>query len=322
MRDTINCSNQPLLSWVKTAGGLDVDQINDITTDELGNIYIAGAYSLEMDFLSTNLLSNGFKDFFVAKLDPNGNLIWIQSGGGPQDDEAKGIALDQNGNVYVTGIFRGQADFGTENHNSIGGTDVFLVKYNNNGVFQWGEFFGGFDDDYSNDICVDHLNNVAVTGIYYFAMSINGSSYISKGANDFFVVKFNSLGNLQWVTTHGSTINDSGVSLSCDNDGDFYVTGEFSGNLNFGSTVLSADGTKDVFLAKYLSEGTFDWAVKLGTVGNNDAAGSVACDYNNKVYVAYKADQIANQAQIGVYNAGGTIVNNFGFGGNGTIQPK
>lgn len=322
MRDTINCSNQPLLSWVKTAGGLDVDQINDITTDELGNIYIAGAYSLEMDFQSTNLLSNGFKDFFVAKLTPDGSLIWIQSGGGPQDDEAKGIAIDENGNVYVTGIFRGQADFGSDTPNSIGGTDVFVVKYNNNGVYQWGKFFGGFDDDYSNDICVDNQNNVAVTGIYYFAMSINGSSYISKGANDFFVVKFNSFGDLQWVTTHGSTINDSGVSLSCDNYGDFYVTGEFSGNLNFGSTVLSADGTKDVFLAKYLSSGTFGWAVKLGTVGNNDAAGSVACDYNNKVYVVYKADQVANQAQIGVYNAGGTNVNNFGFGGNGTIQPK
>lgn len=322
MRDSTDCSDQLILDWVKITGGVYTDIVNDVTTDNAGNIYVVGSYSIEMDFQSISLISNGFKDYFLAKLDSNGNLIWIISNGGSEDDEATGIALDDVGNIYITGNFSGTVDFGSDQAISNGNKDIFLIKYNNNGIYQWGKFMGGFDDDIAGDVCVDYQNNPAITGTYDFAMSINGTSSISKGLNDFFIAKYNSNGDFQWITAEGSTQNDSGVKLTSDNLGNFYVTGDFSGILNFGPVTLTAEGFQDVFLAKYTSNGSFDWALKLGTSGDDDIAGDVVCDFNNKVYVLYKSDQIVDNAQVSVYNSGGFLNASFGFGGNGSVNPK
>lgn len=322
MRDSTDCNNQLILDWVKITGGIYTDIVNDVTTDNTGNIYVVGSFSVEMDFQSILLNSNGLKDYFLAKLDSDGNLIWITSGGGIQDDEATGIALDDFGNIYVTGNFSGTAEFGSEQFISNGDKDIFLIKYDNNGIYQWGKFMGGFDDDIAGDVCVDYQNNPAITGTFNSNMAINNSSHIGQGANDFFIAKYSSNGNFQWITAEGSTLNDRGVKLTSDNLGNFYATGEFSGILNFGPVTLTAEGFQDVFLAKYTSNGSFDWALKLGTSGDDDVAGDVACDINNKVYVLYQSDQIVDNAQVSVYNSGGFTNASFGFGGNGLVNPK
>ncbi|MDD2635671.1 MAG: SBBP repeat-containing protein, partial [Bacteroidales bacterium] len=211
IRDTTDCSDQLILDWVKITGGEYTDIINDITTDNAGNIYVVGNFNIEMDFQSVLLTSNGAKDYFVAKLDSEGDLIWIKSGGGSQDDEARGIALDDMGNIYITGNFSGTVEFGTEEVISNGDKDIFLIKYNNNGIYQWGKFMGGFNDDIAGNVCVDYQNNIAITGTYNTSMSINGSSIISNGLNDFFIAKYDSNGNSQWITSEGSSQNDSGV---------------------------------------------------------------------------------------------------------------
>jgi len=320
-RDSSDCSDLLSFVWAKTAGSDDIDEVHGICSDDDGNIYITGCFSNDMTFQGTTVSSAGFKDFYVAKLDNNGILQWIQIGGGAQDDEGTGIALDSDGNIYVTGNFRGTATFGSDMPNSLGNEDIFLLKYNSSGVYQWGEFLGGFDDDIAGDVCVDNSNNPVITGTYYFAMSIEGGSFISVGMDDFFIAKFNSDGILQWVTDEGSTVDDSGMKITCDDLNNYYVTGEFSGTMNFGPISITASGTNDVFLAKYSSSGGFIWALNVGTSGNNDKAGDVAVSSDNKVYMAMKLDQIADQGRIYIYQTTGFYSSEIAFGGNGSVRP-
>jgi gliding motility-associated-like protein len=320
-RDSTDCSDQYFISWIKTAGDDDVDVVNDICSDNSGNIYITGYFSNNMTIQTIDVNSYGYKDFYLAKFDSFGNLVWIETGGSIQDDEGTGLALDENGNIYVTGTYGGTASFGTEQAISLGNKDIFLLKYDNDGHYQWGTFIGGFDNDVAGEVCVDNNNNPVITGTYYFAMSIDGSSYVSSGANDFFIAKFDPTGSIQWVTTDGANLDDSGIAISCDENDNLYVTGEFAGNLDFGPIDFTAAGSKDVFLAKYSSSGSFDWAIQAGTVGDNDKAGDVVCDQNAKVYLTYKSDQVVDQAKVDIYNTSGVYSSGIGFGGSGTVHP-
>lgn len=321
-RDSTDCSDQLSLAWVKTAGANDVDAVNDIVSDESGNIYITGFFSYDMDFQGTVVNSVGYKDFYVAKLDNDGNLLWIQTGGGTADDEGVGIDLDGSGNVYVTGNYGAAGTFGTDDAVSYGNKDIFLLKYDNSGNYQWGNFFGGFDDDIAGDVCVDNNNYPAITGTYYFAMYLGGSSHVSVGLDDFFVAKFNSSGDFQWMTAEGSSADDSGLEITCDAANNFYVAGEFSGNIDFGPQDFTASGTNDIFMAKYSSSGSFSWAIQAGTGGDNDKLGDIAySSSDDKVYLAYKNDQVADQGKIDIYNTTGIYSNGIVFGGSGTVQP-
>ncbi len=327
-RDSSDCSDQISFSWVKTAGSEGVDVVNGICSDDDGNIYITGSFNSSMTFQTSTVNSAGLKDFFVAKLDNDGNLIWIESGGGELNDEGIGIDVDSDGNVYVTGNYEGSATFGTDEPNSSNNSqDIFIVKYDNSGVYQWGQFFGGYYEDISGDICVDNTNNPTITGKYNFGMYIPslvspvGNSYGAVGMDDFFIAKFDPEGEVIWVTDDGSSSNDSGMKITCDDLNNFYVTGEFSGTLNFSSISLVASGSKDVFFAKYSSSGVFEWAEKIGTTGNNDKAGDIAVSSDNKVYISSKLDQVVNQGRIYVYQSDGSYSSEVAFGGNGVVQP-
>jgi hypothetical protein len=95
--------------WVSGAGGANSDRGRAIATDDLGNCYVTGHYSGTASFGGTSLTSSGSDDIFVAKLDTYGNWIWVKTAGGTEVDAGYGIAIDNDGNCYVTGYFQGTA---------------------------------------------------------------------------------------------------------------------------------------------------------------------------------------------------------------------
>lgn len=320
--DTIDCSDIVALSWVKTAGDIDDDAATGISVDGDGNIIIAGYFRGDMVFQTQTVTSVGGSDIFVAKLDADGNLIWLETEGGTQDDYASGVAVDGNNDIIVLGSYRGTATIGSFTQNSVGGKDLFLAKYSSAGVFDWAKFPGGFNDDLPGNVTVDNNNNILITATYNFAMGIGTGSIVSKGVNDFLAAKYSSDGTFLWSTHEGSTLDDYGVAISTDASGNAYITGEFAGTLNFGSSTITASGAKDVFLAKYNSSGVFQWAKKFGTGGDNDKAGNVATDINGNTYVFYKSDQVADMARIDKFSSAGTPILNIGFGGTGIVTAK
>jgi hypothetical protein len=117
--------------------------IRAVKVDQLGNKYIAGNFDISATIKNTTITGNP-KDIFFGKLDPLGNPIWIKTAGGPDSDQAMDIELDNQGGLYMSGLFSSTAIFDgnsvTANQhsaNSASYSDNFLVKYDTSGNFQW-----------------------------------------------------------------------------------------------------------------------------------------------------------------------------------------
>ena len=112
-------------------------------------------------------------------------------------DYANGVVTDSSGNVYVTGGAKG----GLDGNTSAGNTDLFMLKYNSSGTKQWTKQFGSSGRDSANAIAMDSSGNLYVAGMTFGGLDWNTNS----GANDFFVVKYNSSGTKQWTKQLGSS---------------------------------------------------------------------------------------------------------------------
>ena len=189
------------LLWAKSFGGTADDHGYSISVDASGNPYATGFFEGTVDFDpgagTTNLTSNGFRDVFIQKLDPSGNLLWAKSFGGTDADYGFSIALDATGNAYTTGRFEGTADFdpgvGTTFHASNGYRDVFIQKLDPSGNLLWAKSFGGGNADNGLSIIVDVSGNVYSTGNFEgtadFDPGAGTTSLTSNGFTDGFVQK-------------------------------------------------------------------------------------------------------------------------------------
>ncbi len=261
--------------WAKAAGGAgQFDQGAGIAIDGSGNSYVTGKFQGTATFDSI-VLSSG--NMFVAKYDPNGNVLWAVSASGASRD----IAVDSAGNSYVIGDYGGTATFGAFVLNTAGASDIFVAKYDSSGNVQWAQSAGGTQSEAGRGIDVDSLGNSYVTGSFQGASTFGTFMIIGGQVSNFFVSKYDNSGNVVWVQSDGGTTNlASGRGITVDVAGNSYVTGNFSGGV-FGPFMLN-DGA---FIANYDTDGNALWAqsggpgaaglgVDIDTAGNSYISGS------------------------------------------------
>lgn len=272
--------------WVKTGGGTPNDNGYDIVVDAAGNSYITGALRGTGIIDNVILQSAGGADGFIVKYNSAGTLQWAARFGSADDDIGLSLDLDDNGNIYVSGYFSGTATFGNNTVTTSGTWDAFLAKYDANGNNIWVNRMGGTSLDYSFHMGVDDNKNIYAVGTTWSDPFVIGTHTItSYGSNDIFVAKFDSVGSVQWVSHCGGTSAESANSLSIDETGNVYIAGVFfSGTATFGSVVLTKVASSDVFVAKFNSAGTVQWAKNAGNSGNNEAL-AVGCDRKGGVFV-------------------------------------
>ncbi|MDH4205121.1 MAG: SBBP repeat-containing protein, partial [Desulfobacteraceae bacterium] len=138
---------------------------------------------------------------------------WTKTMGGTDHDYGQAVVVDSSGNVYVTGYFRGTADFNpdiavTDNHTSAGEEDIFLTKINSDGSYGWTKTMGGADQDYGQSVVVDGSDNVYITGYFRGTADFNPDiavtdNHTSAGEEDIFLTKINSDGSYGWTKTMG-----------------------------------------------------------------------------------------------------------------------
>jgi len=200
---------------------------------------------------------NGAGDIFVSKLDANGNFVWGQAMGGPGNDVGRGIALNENNEVFTTGDFRGTADFdpagllNQQTRTALGQTDVFISQLNASGGFLNAFAFGGSGMDSGQDIALN--GGIYTTGFFEntvdFDPGAGTNQQTSNGGMDIFVQKLNSDGTFNFAVTRGGTGNDrgSGIGLSGDNAS---IGGDFFGTVEFDPPQLAmfSNGATDAFL--------------------------------------------------------------------------
>src|ERR1035441_6083806 len=158
---TFHCEAQ---YWIQHAGGPTIDAGIDVSADAHGNTYATGYFTSVASFSPYNLSSAGDEDIYITKINSTGVIQWAKRAGGTLSDRPKCIKADAAGNSYITGFYNGTATFGTFILTSSGLQDVFIAKYNTNGLCLWAKSAGGSESDIGNGITVDAFGDVIVTG--------------------------------------------------------------------------------------------------------------------------------------------------------------
>jgi len=190
--------------WAKRIGGSAIETGASVAVDHSGNAYVTGFFWGTIVFDSvvgvSNITSNGGYDAYVLKIDSDGEFIWAKNIGGKDEDYGNCVAVDILGNVYVTGHFKGTADFdpgtGVHNLSSAGDKDAYILKLDIDGNFVSVKQLGGTNDDNGISIFVDQWQNVYTVGPFRGTANINpggGShSLTSAGNADSYVLKLKS----------------------------------------------------------------------------------------------------------------------------------
>jgi hypothetical protein len=141
--------------WAVRFGGSGYED-GTAHVDPAGNIYVYGAFENQIAFGAVNLTSAGGQDIFLAKLDPDGNVLWARSWGGPVNDSPVGLAFDAEGTIVITGWISGDFDLGSGVVTSQGGIDTFVASYDPTaGEHRWSHVFGTSGDDRAWGVMID-----------------------------------------------------------------------------------------------------------------------------------------------------------------------
>lgn len=280
----LSCANTPLnaqqFEWAISMGANINDIGHGIAVDANENVYTTGRFLGTVDFDPgagvANQTAAGSSDIFIQKVDVNGDLVWIKTMGAAFFDIGEAIALDDSANVYVTGVFQDTVDFdpgaGVTELISEGSQDVFILKLNSSGDFQWARSLGGSSIERGNSIAIDHSGNVLVTGSFRNTADLDPGSGVQNetavGVSDAFVLKLDATGGFIWAKAFGGFLSDIGQSIAVDHSNNIYSTGYFLGNVDFdpgaGTTTAASVGSEDVYIQKLDSSGNFEWVRTFG----------------------------------------------------------
>lgn len=278
--DTLNVTSLP---WVQS-GDSYRSSGSSIALDAEGNIYIAGHFESYINFGDGDILAEGeetnMADIFLAKYDPLGNLIWVQTAGGLSDDKAIGVSISGN-YVYLTGYFSGICYFGKTPLLTKDLQNLFLAQYNTDGELQWLKQAESDGILRPQALTTDSEGNVYVTGNFRKHVAF-GSLKLSQDMNqNVFLVKYNTGGNPVWLrqaSGGNSLITYLYVyDLVCDNNDDIILGGEMMGPVKFGHKSYrtraeyhreGALPKREIFMAKYDKQGNLRWLQDTGVECN------------------------------------------------------
>ncbi len=250
--------------WQKLLGGSNYDEAYSIqqTSDE-GFIVVGYSYSSNTGTLM-GLTNNGSADYWILKLNSDGNLLWQKLLGGGSLDEARSVQETTDGGFIVAGnagpIYTGTLMGLTGNGNS----DYWILKLNAIGDIIWQKLYGGLHSDIGRSIQQTSDGGYIVAG---HAIS-NGTGTLmgltNNGASDYWILKLDDSGNLVWQKLLGGSLVDQAFSIKQTSEGGYIVAGHSSSS-NTGTLLgFINNGNTDTWVLKLNSTGTITWQKLLG----------------------------------------------------------
>jgi hypothetical protein len=199
-----------------------------------------------------------------------GKPRWTDGFGGPGLDAPRGLAIDDRGDIFVSGLISGEASFGAlGSRTSAGKTDALVMRLEPTGEPTWAIRFGGAGEDVANAIA-QRGDRVLAVGSFYDKLSVQGPgnepplAALGAGSDDIFAVLLDSAGSPQWVWTAGGRDTDGANAVAATPDGGWVIGGSFSRHAQFGTTELDTRGRTDAILIKLTAEGTVEWVKQFG----------------------------------------------------------
>lgn len=263
--------HQGFAQWALGGTGTRDDSSRALAVDSDGNIVIVGDFSSPALTLGNQALTNlGGTDVFVAKVGPQGQVLWARNAGYSASHEGNAVAVDAQNNVYIAGKFWGTTRFDTYEFDSHFDHDTFLAKYSAAGELRWARQLGSFSVTVARNLAVDADNNVVMAGYLDQTCDFDDYTLIAHGSQDVFLAKFNPTGKVLWAKNFGGAGTDTPRSLALDGAKNIYVAGSFEGIADFGGILLATGGQRDAFLAVCNSAGQALWAKQAGGTRSDD----------------------------------------------------
>ena len=254
------------LLWVRRIGGDSPDTITDdaianIEVSAAGEVFIAGRFSQTADFGTQNRTSNGLTDAYVAKLDMNGSLQWVNTWGTTNDDAAENIAVDSAGRLTVAGQSSG-----------VSPTQLYLRQYDSSGNLNWAqEQFSASNSVEFSDLQTGPDGSIYALGAFNGSVDLDPSAgeLLATGAvsgsvnfDNSYITKLSPTGQFEWSTSY--LADDSSLSrvhaIAVSPDGSVFTTGRYHGNVSVttsdvGDSSLPESTSSRMFFSKISTAG-------------------------------------------------------------------
>lgn len=300
--------------WGTYFGGTSFDVFYAIHVMPSGIVFASGDTGSSSNIASggahQTTYGGGVDDAILVKFDANGQRLWSTYIGGNQHDISCAITVDSNGDAIITGHSESSTAIATSgaysNFYSLN-YDVFINKFNTNGVRIWGTYYGDTGADEAYGITTDASNNIYVTGFTNSAFNISSGGFQNfiGGSTDAFLAKFDPSGtNLIWATYYGGTGDEKGNALQCDvATGNIYLGANTTSSNSIASpgayqaAIGSAD---DGFIAAFNSAGSRLWSTYYG--GNDvDYINALVLDADKNILISGQTLSSNTMNSLGAY---------------------
>ena len=262
--------------WTTYYGGVGSTGGLSVAADGEENVYLSG-FTLDFTGIASNgyqnaIASSGFSDGFLVKFNPAGDRIWATYFGGAGDDTGFDIAVDTENSVYLTGrtsspnfpvLNASQATAGAD----VGlYEDAFLSKFDSDGVLLWSTYFGGSSFEAAFAVACASNGDVFISGRTNSngLATTNAHQSSKSGAQDAFLVKYNTTGIRQWSTYYGGSEIDVAWGCTTDNLGNVLISGETGSFSGIAESGFQNTPYAPSFLVKFDSGGARLWGTYYG----------------------------------------------------------
>ncbi|PWU01906.1 MAG: hypothetical protein C5B52_06465 [Bacteroidetes bacterium] len=253
----------PNIEWQKCYGGTYGENASSVEQTSDGGYIVAG-WSDSRDYdVSSN---HGKNDFWVLKLNSAGVIQWQKAYGGSGNDEARVIHQSSDGGFLIAGGSDSKNDGDVTSSHM--GFDFWLVKTGSSGNILWQKTYGGSGNDYAYTMRQTPDNGYVIAG---YSESADGDATVNHGLKDFWIIKLNSIGIIQWQKSYGGSKDDIAYSIQNTMDGGYVVAGKTESNDGDAS---GNHGGSDFWVIKLDGSGALKWQKVLGG-SKEDSAQSI-----------------------------------------------
>ena len=307
--------------WVVTADSSNIDVGNKLVIDNSSNVYLAGNYvGTNFQVFNANNIASSVSNLrtptnyaaYLLKYDSNGTAQWAVSADAGSVDYGMSVAADGQGNIFLAGRSTGASAVTVYNSNNTvsslpplkqsSGSGGFVVKYNSNGVAQWGSVVDASGGDTTMAIAADISGNVFLGGWYsvsnlvvYKPDNTSGVILRSPSANAAYVIKYNSVGTPLFGVTVDGTGTETTRCIAVDASGDFYVSGNHnsttpvtiynSNDTPSYLTIPASTGGTDGYVVKFNANGIAQWYLTMNGTGS-DSINAISVDNQYNIHFA------------------------------------
>lgn len=292
--------------WAQQIQSDEFSSIGPTQIDYQGNLISLGSFDGTLTYQAqsgdTSSTSNGHFNFFIQKMTPNGDLLWLNTFESTGYEYATSMDIDQFGNIYIAGKFNEIVDFdpgiGVHNLDADNDQHLFVAKYNNDGEFIWvKDMKAPHIGPYGGQVKVDDLGNVYLVGDFRNQIDFDpgvdtfmldaGTGY----THDIFIQKLNPQGDFVWAKQIESNgYISGGVNIEITQDNNLLLGGSFSDTIDFdpglGVNNLVGHPAKSIFLLKLESSGDFIWAKQIGNHGQSAQCLDLLLDLNENIVLS------------------------------------